>query len=200
VIQVWGHTRDGSGEVYYLEGFGSKSWRMEDFLAQLTSICHRYELKTKRIWAMTDESEQGGHDGSYELALAEAFNGSAAKHQPRLYVQKRGDTKKRSRIVQAASYWAEGYVKLVRGAPGAERLIDQMARILTTKHDDWSDPAADVFCADIYQPLRRAGGDAQPPPPRLPTDETLKGRLTNEAAVTLYDRYYDQRETRYEPV
>jgi len=200
VIQVWGHTRDGSGEVYYLEGYGSKSWRMEDFLGQLTSICHRYELKMKRIWAMTDESEQGGHDGSYELALAAAFNGSPCKHQPRLFVQKRGDTRKKSRIIQAASYWAESYVKLVRGAPGVERLVDQMTRIHTTKHDDWSDPAADVFCADIYQPLRRTGRDEQPPRPTSPTDATLKGVLTNDAATALYDRYFDRQQARYEPV
>lgn len=199
VIQVWGHTRDGSGEVYFLEGHGSDKWRMEDFLAQLVSICHRYEVRGKRIWAMTDEQEQGGHEGSYELALNAAFNGSNVRHQPRLFILKRGITKKTPRIVAAASYWAEGYVRVVRGTSGAERLMDQMTRILTSKHDDWSDAAADVFTPDIYQPLRRSGQEPQPEAPRRPGDEVLK-RLSNQAVIELYDRTYDRDGPPYQPV
>lgn len=198
VIQVWGHSRDGSGEVYFIEGYSSRTWRMEEFLKQMVLLLQRYRQGKRRISMITDEREVGGHEGAWELAMRAACI-AADVPMPKLILLTRGITKKENRLIEAASYWAEGYVRLPREAPGVARLVDQMIRIGSSDHDDWADCASDVFHKDVYIPLRDATGDRQPPSPVYPGDDVLKsGRLTDSAALALYDQ--KQELTPYEPV
>jgi hypothetical protein len=189
VLQVWGHARDGSGEVWYLDGIGSNRWTEEKFLAQLILMVQKWRLRGYRIAVMTDEQEMGGHEGTWENRLRTGF-ADANTVMPPFTVLKRGITKKEQRFIHAASFWADGYVHLPRGAPGLQSLINQMCSIGASAHDDWLDPAADVFHEEVYVPMRRFGKDAQPPRPERPGDEILKPvrAISLDDALRLYDR------------
>lgn len=198
VIQVWGHSRDGSGDVYFIEGHSSNVWRMEDFLKQLVTILQRMKASARRVVMITDEREVGGKEGLWEGAVRSACN-AANMPMPYLKLLTRGDRKKIGRIIEAASYWAEGFVHLPRTAPGVSKLVDQMCRIGASAHDDWADAASDVFHSEVYHPLRGTISDAQPPAPVRPGDDRLKSGMTSEQAVKLYDQLFSDRRP-YEPV
>lgn len=202
VIQVWGHARDGSGEVYFIEGHGSNVWRMDDFLRLLVQILQRYKASGRRISMMTDEREMGGKEGLWEGAIRTACASTHKVTMPPLLQLTRGDKKKIGRIVQAASYWAEGFVHLPRTAPGVARLVDQMTRIGASAHDDWADAGSDVFHEEVYRVTRSIEKDVQPPSPVRPGDDVLKRQWQlDQAAIEAYDRHYDRTEHNpYEPV
>jgi hypothetical protein len=71
----------------------------------------------------------------------------------------RGDTKKYSRLSIATSFWVDGHVRVVRGAPGVDRLMEQMSKIgqyavnPRTKID-WADAHSDAFQPQLYNPMR----------------------------------------------
>lgn len=201
VIQVWGHERGGSGEVWYIEGRSSNLWREQDFLSQVVFTVQKYRARGQKFSLMTDEQEVGGHEGAWENRLRTAF-AEANVPMPRLVILKRGITQKVRRHIHAASFWAESFVHLPRGAAGVAKLVEQMSSIGGSAHDDWADCAADVFAEDVYVPMRRTDKDAQPEMPERPWDDRLKPRhITNEKAVEAYDRYYDtEAGSLYEPI
>lgn len=153
VIQVWGHARDGSGEVYYLEGYSSNTWRVEDFNNKLVIILQSLRSRGKWPYILTDEVELGGKQGTWEMTIQNWCH-SAGMPAPRVQLLSRAGKKKLTRIIMAASYWVDGKVKLVKGAPGVEQLIDQMLRIGVSQFDDWADSASDVFDQEVYKPVR----------------------------------------------
>lgn len=199
VIQVWGHERSGSGEVWYLEGRGANNWREEDFLKQVVFMVQRYKARGQRIMLLTDEQETGGHEGAWENRLRSAF-AEANLVMPRLVILKRGITQKVRRHIHAASFWAEGFVHLPKGAPGLEALVEQMSRIGGSRHDDWADCAADVFAEEVYVPMRRTEKDVQPERVLLPGDNVLRPMLTDQQAIALYDSYHGDLGSPYEPI
>jgi len=160
VIQVWGHARDGSGDLYFLEGYSSRTWRAEDFNAKLVAILQRLRASARWPFVLTDELEMGGKAGTWELTL-QSWCHAVNMPAPRILLIPRGNKKKLLRMTEAASYWIEGHVKLVETAPGVETLVDQMIKIGTSAYDDWSDTASDVFHKDVYMPMRLRAKDQQ---------------------------------------
>jgi len=155
VIQLWGHYRDGSGDVVFCGAWSAHKWRIEHFQDRLVKVVQECKTQGKRIRLMTDEPEIGGKQGTWEVALRSAFHAANVQMPPFIPLQ-RGNKKKISRIVMAAGYWVDGHVKLVRDAPGLETLIDQMSKIGSSAHDDYADAAADVFHKDVYNVMHRA--------------------------------------------
>lgn len=198
VIEVWGH-HQGTGDVYFIEGYGTNTWRSEDFLNKLVAIVQRYRNEGKRIAWMTDEQALSGKAGSWKTVLQSAFSNAGAEDGgPGMwmppYLEIRRSTRKNdkvTRITEAAAYWVDGHVRLVRDAPGLSKLMWQMARIGVSDHNDWADAAADVFNPQIYRPLLPTFDEnAGPPIPVRPGDYYLKtGRLSNEGAQMAYDSY-----------
>lgn len=172
VITVWGHARDGSGDVYYLEGYSSNEWRAEDFNNKLTMVLKSLRARAKWPFIVTDENEMHGKQGTWELTL-DNWCASAGLPPANIVLLSRTGKAKLSRMLAAASFWVDARVKLVRGAPGVEKLIDQMLKIGVSDHDDWADCAADVFHPEVYRPMRLAYGDDVGPTPR-PYDEQLQ--------------------------
>jgi hypothetical protein len=158
VITVWGHTRDGSGSVYYLEGYSSNSWRAEDFNNRLTHVLKSLRSRAAWPYIVTDEVELGGKQGTWELTIVN-WCASAGLPPPNIKLLSRAGKSKLSRQRAAASFWVDGRVKLVIGAPGVDRLVDQMLKIGVSQHDDWSDSAADVFHPEVYKPMRLTFSD-----------------------------------------
>jgi hypothetical protein len=191
-IQLWGHAGDGSGVVYYLEGWDSNTWSAEEFLDTLVGIIKRLkQTQGARPFAVTDERALGGKNDIMEN-LIWSHCAQYGVVSPPVVLLNRGGTKKEIRIREAAGYWKNGKVKLVRGAPGVETLRTQMLRIGVSAHDDMADCAADVFNEEIYTPERVAGQALdQPMMPRRPYDEYLQmplGKIDADGVRELYDR------------
>jgi hypothetical protein len=188
VIQVWGHDQKGSGDVYYLEGYGSDRWRIEDFTDELIKIVQRRKRELYRIRCITDEKEMGGKTGAWTNWLQSAFHGAGLVLPPIIQLG-RTRSRKHIRIQEAAGFWVDGHVRLVRGAPGVQKLIAQMVRAGISSHDDWADAAADVFAPDVYQPMLNPslGTGDEGGWPAQPGDDILGRRLTNDAVRQIYD-------------
>lgn len=192
VIQLWGHARDGSGDVYFLEGYGSNRWRVDDFNTQLVILLQRLKKERKWPFIMTDEAEVGGKYGTWELTIQSWCHG-AGLPSPFFQPLNRGGKKKITRIIESASYWVDGHVKLVEDAPGLDKLVSQMLKIGTSAYDDWADAAADVFAKEVYAPKRRAGALDQQPQVVRPWDTELQpGKMRDDHEIReLYDRYVE---------
>lgn len=199
VIQVWGHDPKGSGDVYYLEGYGSDRWRIEDFTDELLKIVQRRKRELYRIKAITDEKEMGGKTGAWINWLQSAFHGAGLVLPPIIQLN-RTRSRKHIRIQEAAGFWVDGHVRLVRGSPGVQKLIAQMVRAGISSHDDWSDAAADVFAQEVYQPMLNPimGSTDEGGWPAQPGDNILGRRLTNDEVRQIYDFANDRFVTDWE--
>lgn len=160
VFVVHGYPRNGSGDVYVIEGYGSIRWRAEDFGNRLVATCQRYRSQGRKIFRITDETTRAGKKGVWAISLRNMF---ADANEPfpggTLLEFERGDTKKYSRLSTAATFWVDGHVRVVKGAPGVDRLMEQMAKIgqyavnPRTKID-WADAHSDAFQPQLYNPMR----------------------------------------------
>jgi len=168
---VWlcfGYPRNGSGDVYYIEGCGSNTWRAEDFGGQLVRVVQRYRRQGRHIFALTEEVAMAGHKDAWRMALQNMFH-DVNETMPTLLQFQRGRVKndKIKRIVAASNFWVDGHVKVVEGAPGWQELMDQMARIGQMMmnpriRNDRVDAAADAFQPELYQPMRRISPQKPP--------------------------------------
>lgn len=195
VIEVWGHDPRGNGDVYFLEGYGSNDWRSEHFTDRLVSLVQTLRKKGRRIRCITDEKPVGGKDGIWENALRSAFANVGIPCPPLIFFGRSGTRKgyKLRRMQEAVSFWVDGHVRIVKTAPGAQKLIAQMVRLGITTHDDWADAAADVFADEVYRPmllpeqddpLESGGWPAQP------GDDIIGRRLTDDDRRAVYDLRY----------
>lgn len=189
VIVVFGHDPRGNGDVYYIEGYGNNLWRIEQFTDELVKLCQSYKRLGKRVRLITDEREMGGKSGSWDIVLTSAFRGAGLVMPPFMTLS-RARMRKEVRLREAASFWVDGHVRLVRGAPGVHRVISQMVRLGVSAHDDWADAAADVFAPEVYRPMLNPARDQRNDHgayPVQPGDDILGRRLTNEQAIRYYD-------------
>jgi len=161
VYIVHGYPRNGSGDVYVIEGDGSQTWRAEDFGNRLVALCQRYRKMNRKVFKITDELTVAGKAGVWAMSLMNMFN-DANEPFPggRLLEFSRGGTKKIRRITTAATFWVDGHVRVVKGAKGIDRLMEQMAKIgqmmLNPKlKDDWVDAHSDAFQPELYSPMAR---------------------------------------------
>lgn len=161
VMVVHGYPRNGSGDVYIIEGYGNATLRAEDFGKLLVSTVQRYRRQGFKITAITDEKTRAGKKDSWRLALSNFF-ADVNEPMPRFIEFERGNTKKYQRLHAASTFWVDGHVRWVKGAPGLERLCDQMARIGQYAVNprlkiDWADAHSDAFQPELYSPMRRQG-------------------------------------------
>ena len=166
VYLVWGYPRNGSGDVYFIEGYGSPTWRAEDFAKRLISTVQRYRTQNRKVFAITAEVAMAGTKGAWPMALRSQFH-DASEPMPTFHEIHRHSAKKELRLGAATTYWVDGHVRLVEGSPGVERLIEQMSRIGQYRVNprikiDWADAAADAFVPELYVPMRRVGKSSAP--------------------------------------
>jgi hypothetical protein len=159
VFIVHGYPRNGSGDVYVIEGYGSPMWRAEEFGARIVALVQRYRKQGRHIFAITNEVAMAGLKDVWKLALQNMFH-DVNIPMPNYQQFSRGGTRKPQRLVAAASFWVDGHVKVVQGSPGSDRLMEQMARIGQYMVNqrlkiDWADAHADAFQPELYQPMRR---------------------------------------------
>lgn len=205
VIEIWAHACDGSGWVYCLECLGSPRWKVEDFCRELLLTVQRYRSAGYHIRCITDEMEIGGKEGTYKAYLESTFHGAGMPAPPIILLRRYGvGVKKEDRIRDAANYWIDGKVWLVREGKGMHELVSQMTRIGVSAHDDYADAAADVFHPQVYYATRLTQSEAEEEYmlPRRPYDDILQGGaiippfqhgrpapISDEAARRMYDEY-----------
>jgi len=166
VLLVHGYPRNGSGDVYVIEGYGNATMRAEDFGKLIVVTVQRYRRKGFKIIAITDEKTRAGKKGSWEMNLRNMF-ADVNEPMPTFIEYERGNTKKYERLHAATTFWVDGHVRWVKGAPGMDRLTEQIARIgqyavnPRTKID-WADAHADAFSPPMYVPMRRVGPNSSP--------------------------------------
>lgn len=184
VIQVWAHDARGTGDVYYIEGYGSNEWREEDFTARFINLVKKYRTKLHPLVAWTDEIIF-----DKDLTWIKYLKSEAAAdgiRLPRFVPCKRRGKNKEARKHDALAHWVSGHVHLIKNAPGVEYLVYQALRVGYSKHDDWIDTACDVFNPEIYRPFL-VGMYDRSPRVTSPGDEVLKERMTNDEARRIYD-------------
>lgn len=186
VFQVVGYTSNGTGIVYYIEGWGSQTWRSDDLGNRLVNVVQRYRGQGRRIKGIGWEVSMSGLKGVWLSQLRNYFNDSNTR-PPAMYEFERRGEQKIQRIAARVDLWLNGYVKLVDSAPGLGRLTEQMSRIgemqmaassgkKLSRKDDWVDVMADWFQPQFYQTMRRPeskGGWDQEPIPEEDRDDYL---------------------------
>jgi hypothetical protein len=191
VIQVWGHQL-GTGIIWYIEGYSSNVWRAEDFYKKVGELMESYYTKKRKIFVVTADLETGGQRGSINHAIVNECRERKVPVGFRYEMLSRGGTKKADRMLAPFSFWANGFVKLRRNAPGIQKLTKQVTTIQSILagggHDDWADCAADAFHPKVYRPLFRIGPSQVMEAPMNPYDEELQGSR-GPSITQLYDAY-----------
>lgn len=161
-IVVHGYPRDGSGDVYVCECLGSPIWRAEEFAKRLIAKVQQYRTKGLKVFAISDELEAGGKAGGWNIALKNMFADAGEPFPGGQLVQfdRQIGPRKISRIENAATFWVDGHVRWVEGAPGVNLLLEQIAKIGQMRVNprtlkDFADAHADAFQPELYTPMRR---------------------------------------------
>lgn len=195
VMIVHGYPHDGSGMVYVIEGHGDKTWRAEDFAKRLVAKVQQYRRQGKRITAITDE-RNSSKEGGWRLALQNYFH-DVNEPMPTLHEFDRWKmASKVDRIHTASRFWVDGRVRVIEGAPGLDRLMEQMARVgeimLNERiKNDWVDAHADAFEFPLYQPARRVA-PGRPPWDRNSTLIEVEGLDSRLFMDDDYSRWRDE--------
>lgn len=144
------HDIRDNGLVYIEHVYRNTLARSNEFITALISRLLTLRGRGIRVKCITDEKTIGGHAGLWKQTLETAIT-AAGLRCPEIIILNRGGTKKATRIRAAAGYWAEGYVRLIRGAEGIEHLVNEMLNIDRAPHDDVSDAAADIWQEDVWR-------------------------------------------------
>lgn len=186
VVLVVAHPLDGTGDIYFLEGVGSRDWRVENYYEQFVLYVQKYRRLGKTVRGITDELELGGRAGSWAQAIRGWFASRGVVCPPVYQIQRAGRGKA-VRKSELAAYGVNGHVHIVRNAPGSEQLTRQLLRLgEPSAPDDWTDPLGDAFYKEIYRPMLVVGAPTVAKQPDLdrPFDEFLiaqpRGRVHYE--------------------
>jgi hypothetical protein len=170
-------SRLNKADYYVVKAYSSRTDRIEDFTERLVIEIQQYQAQGKRIYKITDERSPG-KIGAWFHYLMNMCHAKGVMCPPTLEIPRGGgkNAKKIRRLRVAAGFWADGRIKLVRGAPGIHKLVSQMSRFEVDKIVDVADAAADLFHPDVYivqTPLmtERSYGSSQ----RGPDDDELIG-------------------------
>lgn len=189
VFIIHGYPRDGSGDIYVIEVHGSPTWRAEDFGHRLVAAVQRYRKQGRRVIGIGGDKIMALQT-VWESQLRNYF-ADANEPMPPYYEFQRGGkgsigeggstrgATKVARMVNMASYWVDGHVKVVKDGPGVEKLMDQMSRIgqymvNPRMRNDYADAHADAVQPEFYNPMRR-GGSQKPPYERGSIPLSLEG-------------------------
>ena len=156
VIQVWG--RDNAGYSYYLPIAYRGRHMQEQFGNEFTMIMQQLAKHRASVRLMTYDKPKGGMGSSVSTWFRNLCVENKLRCPPILEMTRPGQDVKDDRAMMASRYWIDGTVKLVKGAPYVNFLVDEMLGIGVTRHDDMRDAAADHFHGDLnFQRPRSAG-------------------------------------------
>jgi len=177
-----------SGEIWFVDAAVSNEWTIDDFNRYFVEMIRKWQKKRRcRIKALTDDGAIGGKGNAIWRSHLEGLCREHGLIMPHFIPINRAGKRKAIRISEAAAHWVAGRVKVWAGMPHKDKLIEQMSLIDVSQFDDMADAGADAFHEDIYRPATKIGVHEQPPRVRLPFDEVLKSRFSNDDARRAYD-------------
>jgi len=155
VIQIWGHYE---GHAYMVWGARGR-WKQEEWGDKIVEAYDWIKSKRhRRLRDVTWDKPTGGIGGAIKNYYDQVLK--KAGHRPVQPTElTRAGTKKLNRLREAAAFWADGYVHLVRGVNGTKELAYQMLRLGYSKYDDDADAAADVWHEKVFRSVRRESKD-----------------------------------------
>lgn len=189
--------RPTHADYYYTYGYGSKTDRVEDFTQALVIKLQEYQSARKRIALIVDERSPGKAETWFHY-LKNICNAANVICPPTMELPRGGNkrAKKIRRMRIAAGFWADGRVKIIKGAPNAHRLTTQMTRFdsPSNKHDDWADAAADLFHPEVYRvmvPFSQGSNDLGrrqqgPDDAAMAGSPWVEGNMQSEAFDTIF--------------
>jgi hypothetical protein len=193
-IVVTLHDLRDNGLVYFDRVLYSNEWRSEDMLTAMVNTAVDLRRRGIRLAKITDEKLPGGMDQLWAQAIQAAFT-RAGLRVPEIIFFSRQGTQKATRITTAAGYWVEGFARLYKGAPGIQKLIDQMLKPPPYgTQDDVADAASDVWRPEVWTRPQPFDGKAEDfgERPVQPGDEVLKAGKTGSAPGELESLYAEQ--------
>lgn len=173
------------GHVYLVDGISDDTLTMDQFGEQLIRLAYFVQNEMHaRVHTVTFDQLRGHGSGSKatEKWLYQLFNRHPKLGIPRFLAIPR-TKKKTAKMLETAWAWQEGYVHVLRGVPGTERLMYQMQNIGYTSKDDEADAVSDIFHEELYRSSslkarERGDGDRRwTPRPAIHGDFDHKGRF-----------------------
>jgi len=143
VISTWLHPVRQTGIVYFDGAKRSRDWRSEDFLDALVSTCMDLRRRMIRIRVITCDRNPGGQRNLWKNSVLAALGGARLRQCDVVEIHRSEGKNERLRL--GASYWVEGYVRLIEDAAERPRLEFEMANIGYVKPKDLGDASVDVF-------------------------------------------------------
>lgn len=193
-LVVWLHDLRDNGIVYLDRVLASNEWRGEDMLTAMVNTAVDLRRRGIRLAWITDEKLPGGMDQIWGQAIAAAFSRAGLRVPQMKFITRQG-RQKAMRITTAAGYWVEGFVRLYRGAPGVQKMIDQMLKPPPYgSKDDVADAGSDVWDPDIWTRPQPVDGRAEDlgEVPVQPGDEILKAGRPGSSPGELDELYAKQ--------
>lgn len=197
-ITLAGHTTDGSGWVYFLEVYGNAEWSDEAYMDEIAKLLARLRDLNRWPSGITDEMSAGKRGAFKSLLRSHLINKYGLLIPSFFEIARGGGPSKDARIATAAGYWATGLARLVRGAPGINKLVAQMLAFpeKVNDKDDYADPAADTWkTPEIYKGARLQT-DSQPRQVMRPYDLYLKRVPLREWTAGEAQGVYDENRRR----
>jgi len=170
------HSLQDNGLVFIDRVIRNKTDRAEQFISKLCGYLMSLRARGIRVKYITDELEGGGKAGTFKALLQISLAMAGFRIGPDSILLFNRTARKPERLRKAAAYWAEGYVKLIRGTENLERLMYEMVNLDKGDHDDIADAASDIWQPTVWKkPLRPEASHSVDP--MQPGDEVLRPGL-----------------------
>jgi hypothetical protein len=195
VISGCGHEQK-TGRVIFLGAKVNKDWDSDEFCKALIEQVKYWRAKALRISCITDEQDIGGKPGVWPALLKTKFR-EAKVEMPELLVLDRDNKRKEDYLIQAAGFWRDGKMALLRNAENVDKLVDQMTKIGMSEFNDVADATKDCFNKQVYQIVWAAKAGTADPAAANPFDEVLKPGPRGEEAAEKIAAMYALQEANY---
>lgn len=170
------HSMRGDGRVFIDKIIRNKTDRSEQFIPRICGYLMSLRGRGIRVKVITDEMEGGGKAGTFKQLLQVSLSMAGFHVGPDSILLFNRTARKPERLRKAAAYWAEGYVRIVKGIEFADRLMVEMVNLEKADHDDIADAASDIWQPGVWSRPHRPSpnvGEA----PLQPGDEVLRPAL-----------------------
>lgn len=150
-----------NGVVYFLEGYGDKSLRVEDYVRLVCRLVVKAQndvnWKRYRLAGITDATPARSAKDRWTLNLKQ-FGAAQGLWLPRVIELPRPKGARDQRVVNCVGYALDKRFKIVDGAPNSHRVVSTLVTYNTKRgsgDEQWAILASEAFDEEIYKPALR---------------------------------------------